>query len=74
MHCTQVAGVKDSHVAVVSRNGVAIVAVLQSQSQSQLQCCSHNCNVTVEDKVARSQGMRKRRNGVLHKLHCHTGK
>ena len=40
---TQVAGVKDNHIIVVSRNEVIIVTVLQ------LQCDSHNhsCSVAV---------------------------
>ena len=70
-HHTQVTGVKDGRVTVVSGNKVVIVAM--SQLQLQLQCCSHNRKVAVKVKVARSQGMR-RKDEVSHKLHHCTGK
>ena len=69
---TQIAGVKDGRIAVVSGSEVVIVAM--SQLQLQLQCCSHNCKVAVVVKVARSQGMKRRKNGVLCKSRRHTGK
>ena len=67
---TQVAGVKDGRVAVVSGSEAVIVAMSQSQSQ----CCSRNRKVTVKVKVARSQGMSRRKDGVSCKLRHHTGK
>ena len=66
----QIAGAKDGHITVVSRNNVIIVAM----SQLQLQCHSHNRSVAVMVEVTRSQGMRRRKNGVSCKLHRHTGK
>ena len=72
MHHMWVTGAKDSCITMVSRNEVVIVTVLQLQLQ--LQCCSCNRNVTVKVKVTRSQGMRRRKNGVLHRLHRHIGK
>ena len=70
-HRTQIAGAKDGHVTVVSGNEVVIVAMSQLQSQ----CCScNNHKVTVVVKVARLQGMRRRKDGVLRKSHRCTGK
>ena len=72
VHHTWVTGVKDGHVTVVS--GSEVVTVAMSQSQSQSQCRSCNRKVTVVVKIARSQGMRRRKDGVLRKLRHHTGK
>ena len=67
-----VTGAKDGHAAVVSGNKVVIVTMLQLQLQ--LQCRSHNHKVAVVVEVARSQGMRRRKDGVSRKSrHC-TGK
>ena len=70
VHHTQIAGVKDGHITVVSRNKVVIVTMSQLQSQ----CCSRNHKVAVVVEVARLQGMRRRKNGVSHKSHHRTGK
>ena len=67
-----VAGVKDGHVAVVSGNKVIIVAISQLQLQSRYHSCNHKVAVMV--KVARSQGMRRRKDGVLCKSRHRTGK
>ena len=71
---TWIAGAKGGCVTVVSGNEVVIVAMSQSQSQSQSQCHSCNRKVAVVVEVARSQGMRRRKDGVSRKSHCCTGK
>ena len=70
VHCTWVTGVKDGRVAVVS--GSEVVTVTMSQSQSQCRSCNRKVTVVVE--IARSQGIRRRKDGVSRKLRHHTGK